>query len=64
MTSTRRDFLSLLAAGAGAKWFGYPTFWVNRSNQPAEELGVAADGVGANLHDLVSFVHASGTANP
>ena len=24
---------------AGAKSFGYPTFWVNRQNQPAEELG-------------------------
>ena len=24
---------------AGAKAFGYPTAWVNRSNQPAEELG-------------------------
>ena len=23
---------------AGAKSFGYPTFWVNRQNQPAEEL--------------------------
>ncbi len=24
---------------AGAKSFGYPTVWVNRFNQPAEELG-------------------------
>lgn len=24
----------------GAKWFGYPTFWVNRSGTPNEELGV------------------------
>ena len=23
---------------AGAKWFGYPTFWVNRGNVPGEEL--------------------------
>ena len=43
---------------ARAKWFGYPTFWVNRSNAPAEELGVAPDGAGADLNDLVKFVTA------
>jgi 2-haloacid dehalogenase len=43
---------------AGAKSFGYPTFWVNRQNQPREELGVAPDGSGANLNDLVAFVSA------
>jgi 2-haloacid dehalogenase len=41
---------------AGAKWFGYPTFWVNRLNLPVEELGVAPDGIGAGLGDLVKFV--------
>jgi 2-haloacid dehalogenase len=41
---------------AGAKWFGYPTFWVNRMNAPVEELGVTPDGVGAGLGDLVKFV--------
>jgi 2-haloacid dehalogenase len=40
---------------AGAKAFGYPVFWVNRQNQPAEELGAAADGSGA-LNDLAAFV--------
>ena len=40
----------------GAKWFGYPTFWVNRLNAPVEELGVAPDGVGSGLSDLVEFV--------
>jgi len=44
---------------AGAKWFGYPTFWVNRLQQPAEELGVAIDGMGADLRDLERFVFAS-----
>jgi 2-haloacid dehalogenase len=38
---------------AGAVSFGYPTFWVNRQNQLAEELGVAADRAGAGLSDLV-----------
>jgi len=41
---------------AGAKSFGYPTFWVNRQNQPAEELGVAPDAIGGNLNDLVAFL--------
>jgi 2-haloacid dehalogenase len=40
---------------AGAKRFGYPTFWVNRANAPLEELGVAPDGTGAGLQDLVAF---------
>jgi len=43
---------------AGAKWFGYPTFWVNRLNLPAEELGVTPDAMGRDLTALVSFVKA------
>ena len=41
---------------AGAKWFGYPTFWVNRMNAPAEELDVTPDGIGSGMADLVKFV--------
>jgi 2-haloacid dehalogenase len=41
---------------AGAKSFGCPTFWVNRQNQPAEELGVAPDANGETLNDLVAFL--------
>ena len=40
---------------AGAKWFGYPTFWVNRANAPAEALGIVADGAGDDLRALVRF---------
>jgi 2-haloacid dehalogenase len=40
---------------AGAKAFGYPVFWVNRQNQPAEELGVTPDAAGATLDDLVRY---------
>ncbi|HUJ28382.1 MAG TPA: haloacid dehalogenase type II [Myxococcales bacterium] len=40
---------------AGARWFGYPTFWVNRLAVPAEELGVAADATGATMSNLVTF---------
>jgi 2-haloacid dehalogenase len=41
---------------AGAKWFGYETFWVNRLGAPPEVLGVKADGVGSNLDDLVAYL--------
>jgi 2-haloacid dehalogenase len=41
---------------AGAKWFGYSTFWVNRLNLPPEELGVRPDATGQDLADLMSFV--------
>ena len=42
----------------GSKWFGYPTFWVNRAQSAVEELGVIPDGVGKDLNDLASFVQA------
>ncbi|HKW03552.1 MAG TPA: haloacid dehalogenase type II [Vicinamibacterales bacterium] len=46
---------------AGAKSFGYPTYWVNRSNQPLEELGVRPDGTSTSLDGLLAFVlHAPG----
>ena len=41
---------------AGAKWFGYPTFWVNRAKTPAEELDAMPDGTGEGMADLVKFV--------
>jgi len=44
---------------AGAKWFGYPTFWANRLNLPVEELGAPPDGIGSDLDDLVHFVGVS-----
>jgi len=56
---SRAEIVFCAAAGwdaAGAKWFGYRTFWLNRSKQPAEELGVKADAVGAGMQELVRFV--------
>jgi len=41
---------------AGAKRFGYPTFWINRMQAPLEELGVRPDASGQSLTDLVAFV--------
>lgn len=58
----REDIVFVAFAGwdaTGAKWFGYPTFWVNRLNLPGEELGIAPDAMGGNLNDLVSFVKGS-----
>jgi 2-haloacid dehalogenase len=43
---------------AGAKWFGYPTFWVNRAGAAVEELEIAPDGSGTVLADLATFVTA------
>jgi 2-haloacid dehalogenase len=39
----------------GAKWFGYVSFWVNRTGAPAERLGVAPDGSGCTLADAVEY---------
>lgn len=41
---------------AGAKWFGYPTFWVNRLGLPVEGLGVRPDAIASTLAPLVDFV--------
>lgn len=54
----REDIIFAAFAGwdaAGAKAFGYPTFWVNRLNATAEELGVVPDGTGRGLRELTSF---------
>jgi len=44
---------------SGARWFGYPTFWVNRLSLPPERLGIAANAAGRDLSDLVSFALSS-----
>jgi 2-haloacid dehalogenase len=41
---------------AGAKAFGYPTVWVNRFNQPAEELGFRPDHISSDLSSLLALV--------
>ena len=42
---------------AGAKWFGYRTFWVNRTGAPTEELAAQPDGVSRNLSGLVEYIN-------
>ncbi len=39
----------------GASWFGYTTFWVNRTAAPLEELGVAPNAQGRDLTDVLAY---------
>jgi 2-haloacid dehalogenase len=55
----REEILFVAFAGwdaAGAKLFGYPTYWVNRLKLPAEELGTSADGTDHTLAALPKFL--------
>lgn len=55
----KEEILFVAFAGwdvAGAKWFGYPTYWVNRFNLPMERLDAEPGGVGNDLTDLVEFI--------
>jgi 2-haloacid dehalogenase len=55
----KRDIVFAAFGGwdaAGAKSFGYPTVWVNRLNQPREELGPDPDRTVTDLNGLLDFV--------
>jgi 2-haloacid dehalogenase len=39
-----------------ATWFGYTTYWINRSGQPLEELGITPSAQGHRLTDVVSYI--------
>lgn len=55
----REDILFVAFAGwdaAGAKWFGYPTFWVNRTGAPMEVLGAVPDAEGPDLQALLDYL--------
>lgn len=56
----RRDEIAFSAFGgwdaAGARWFGYPTFWVNRLGVPMEELAPGPHASGATLNDLATWI--------
>lgn len=54
----RTEILFVAFAGwdaAGSKWFGYPTYWLNRAGSAVEELGATPDGTGPDLAALVKF---------
>jgi 2-haloacid dehalogenase len=40
----------------GAGWYGYVSFWVNRSGAPLDVLGSRPHGVGVTLADAVDFL--------
>ncbi len=42
---------------AGAGWFGFTTFWINRMQLPMEELGQAPHSIGQSLSDVIGFVN-------
>ena len=56
----KREEIAFAAFGGwdayGAKNFGYPTYWVNRFNLPAEELDIGADGTSNSMEGLLRFV--------
>jgi 2-haloacid dehalogenase len=55
----KRDIVFAAFGGwdaAGATSFGYPTVWVNRFNQPLEELGLRPVRTVADLKGLLDFV--------
>lgn len=62
-----KDEIAFAAFGgwdaAGAKKFGYPTFWVNRFNLPIERLGVTPDDTSRDLKGLLDFVLGSEPKN-
>jgi 2-haloacid dehalogenase len=55
----RQSILFVAFAGwdaAGAKLFGYPTFWANRQRAAEERLGVTPDQAGESLSALVDWL--------
>ncbi len=56
----REEVLFVAFAGwdaAGAKLFGYPTFWLNRQKLPAEKLDATPDGAGESFGQLLQFLN-------
>ena len=55
----KEEILFVAFAGwdvAGARWFGFPTVWMNRAGAPAEELSAVPDFVCQDLPSLAGFV--------
>jgi 2-haloacid dehalogenase len=60
MMGVRRDKIVFAAYGgwdaAGAKTFGFDTFWVNRLGLPVDRLGERPDAIGGTLTELARYV--------
>jgi 2-haloacid dehalogenase len=41
---------------AGASWYGYTTFWINRAGQPREELDFTPSASGQTMDEVVDFI--------
>ena len=57
-----KDILFVSSNGwdaAGAAWFGYTTFWINRSGHPAEQLDVQPTATGRLLSDVLAYIKQS-----
>lgn len=57
-----KDILFVSSNGwdaAGAAWFGYTTFWINRGGQPAEQLDVQPTATGRLLSDVLAYIKQS-----
>lgn len=57
-----KDILFVSSNGwdaAGATWFGYSTFWINRGGQPAEQLDVQPTATGRLLSDVLTYIKQS-----
>ncbi|HEY2783236.1 MAG TPA: haloacid dehalogenase type II [Steroidobacteraceae bacterium] len=57
----REEVLFVAFAGwdvAGAVWFGYPTYWLNRLGSVPEELSASPWGTGTDLRSLLGFLEA------
>ncbi|MEP6505723.1 MAG: haloacid dehalogenase type II [Betaproteobacteria bacterium] len=39
----------------GAAWYGFTTLWVNRTDAPLEQLGIAPTRIGRSLRDVLEF---------
>jgi 2-haloacid dehalogenase len=56
---SKSEILFVAFAGwdaAGAKWFGYPVYWVNRMQVPEEELNVVIDMSGETLDGIRKLI--------
>lgn len=55
----KEEILFVAFAGwdaCGAKWYGYPVFWLNRHGVPEEQLDTRPEKTGTNFQELLGFI--------